>query len=1090
MRSSATHGFLIAALILCAAGESPALSVEDVVFHASFDDPSKGMAADITRGGSPKGEASGKPELVDGRRGKALKLRNGADAVRYSLANDLPGRQGTAAFWLSAGNWDGSMSDVVQVLMHTDGGFDKQSGQMAFHQLSLQTLCPSPGLAALLWRYDNPAGTFPDSRGVIAPLKRADDAMSVLRSGEWYHYAVTWRDGVFTIYFNGQAMGSRKWDGVEVTSLGKSFWLGWDKEVGKLFSDPGAEVKTKELAGKPWESLIDEFTIFNRCLSARQIAEVCKQGAVEYAKTNDADDPAFMLDIEFLQSSHRLVAKIINSNKPDEQSRQGTLTLLDAKGGTVETRPFTFPAKAAEQVEQWPLPDLPEGNYTVRMDLRDGAHVISATRAFERVKPEWLGNTIGAEDVVLWPWTPIERKSDAAGVTAKIWGRTHRFEGPLPSSIESQGEPLLDGPARLMMDTGAGTNALAWSVPEVEIASPTKLRIASTAQAGAYTARGVSQLEYDGFIWSEFTFTAAQPATVNALTLEINLPKSLAKYFQTSCARNMNFPTPANPVPSYPFWGGFGGNNQYLYAMNNRAGLQWIAESDQHWYAKNPKQHFEVLPTERGGVIRIHFIRDPIEMPKQFTIAFGLMATPVRPLPPDWRGYGNSTPYRLGHPDKFMQMGFNYCIWNPDYGPGWVKGCGPKREWKPKAQKWGRNVQFTMGQAYAIRAAKDAATPDKWIPEWRQFEAEWWNKAGTHRNAKGEAWTEGAPCPSPSFIEHYVWDLNNTFRDYDLDGLYSDGVMGMYPCLNLNVGFGYIDREGKMRPTFAIRASREMMRRVYATLYKYRGKEGTLMMHTSTSRAMPVLSFSHATFDGEFMGWGDIRETMKKGGTLAGLSDDKLATVFNPHVSGLVSIIDGRNIYPYAPGPVGARQVMAAFLHHDIQDWACGYAASFTYPLDFWGIADPAVEYIGFWDNQPPTAMKAVGYRCRDKGFWEDTPLDEQCKGGKVSAYVNRAKGSVLLVCSDDSGYHRPEGVDEKEIKYEVRRRPKGLDKYEIQYEIKPDLGRLGLTQGGFKAFDAESLDSLEETGLKGDTLTLYLPPNGIRLITLRQREK
>jgi hypothetical protein len=74
-------------------------------------------------------------------------------------------------------------------------------------------------------------------------------------------------------------------------------------------------------------------------------------------------------------------------------------------------------------------------------------------------------------------------------------------------------------------------------------------------------------------------------------------------------------------------------------------------------------------------------------------------------------------------------------------------------------------------------------------------------------------------------------------------------------------------------------------------------------------------------------------------------------------------------------------------------------------------IADPAVEYIGYCDEQPAGTVFM----------------------GRVSAYLNRAKGKVLLICTNDGGYGRsPE-------RYAAEK--------QWGYHVKLDLARRGLIQ-------------------------------------------
>jgi hypothetical protein len=298
--------------------------------------------------------------------------------------------------------------------------------------------------------------------------------------------------------------------------------------------------------------------------------------------------------------------------------------------------------------------------------------------------------------------------------------------------------------------------------------------------------------------------------------------------------------------------------------------------------------------------------------------------------------------------------------------------------------------------------------------------------------------------------------VNEFFRDCDADGLYFDGFPGQLRSANRRVGFGYVDRDGKPRSTVPLRAGREMMRRVYAVIQKHRGDQGALFMHTSLSLPMPILSFSHAVLDGEFMHWSDIKQPMQEQGPMAALTEDRMRTVLCLRQTGLVLDVDARMIASTTKNAHTARRVMAEFLHHDTHGWGDinGYNPIFTHVLDSWGIADPAVEFIGYWDEKPAGTVFM----------------------GRVSAYVNRAKGKVLLICTNDGGYGRsPE-------RYAAEK--------QWGYHVKLDLARLGLQEGRFTATDAESLGGLPVLLEGGNRLSLRADPNAVMLVTLQPYEE
>ena len=77
-----------------------------------------------------------------------------------------------------------------------------------------------------------------------------------------------------------------------------------------------------------------------------------------------------------------------------------------------------------------------------------------------------------------------------------------------------------------------------------------------------------------------------------------------------------------------------------------------------------------MLQTKEGPVLRLNVIRDRVDMPAEFSLSFGLMGSPVRPRPANWRGWGTATRRRMGDHERFKPMGLDYSWWS--VSPGWL----------------------------------------------------------------------------------------------------------------------------------------------------------------------------------------------------------------------------------------------------------------------------------------------------------------------------------------------------------------------------------------------------------------------------------
>jgi hypothetical protein len=681
--------------------------------------------------------------------------------------------------------------------------------------------------------------------------------------------------------------------------------------------------------------------------------------------------------------------------------------------------------------------------YDIRLDYREnlGAAAVqllwsSPSQPKQVIPSSQLYNQLGTADAVPSPWTPIPQPQVNGNTqTVQVWGRTYQYSSPLPDSIVTQNQEVLAAPVRFFTDSGIGERTVSWTAPTVSAASPTQVTLSSRATIGTYSVQATTRIEYDGFTWSEFQFDASDAAELRSLRVEIPINQEHAKFLQYPYARDNRFQAFSEDLLG----------EQYLFVGNDYTGLQWFAESDQWWYAKDRKQMLQVQPTATGGVIKINMVRDAITMPASFKLAFGLMATPVRPRPERWRGFWNkgSTPApQREQSDRHTLLSMDYGPWS--ISPGWLLSNNRNpMPWNPNDNiVW---HPFTSTRFVGVRPYAET-NADNVFPIWTQYQDEWLNLSdpgGTVYNPSGGGWNQALISPTPSYIEHFMTQAEAFFRNYDVDGLYMDGFAGQVPALN-EQGFGYVDRDGQRQPIHPILASRELQRRLYGVVQQYRGTRGTLWMHTSTINLMPVLSFSDAVYDGEFMFWSDISEAIEQGGIRAGLTDDRLRTVLNQRQTGLVPTIDVRRINDAIRDRADTRQAIGLFLVNDIHAWGgLKYDdGRVIRALDRWGITDPEIEFHPYFADSPAST---AGNRA-------------------MSSIWQKPNGQALMVVVNDRDSTRT-------------------------LDVRLNLDKLGYTAGNFSAFD---LEATSRAGVSvpirdGNSVVVTVPARGMRLIALRK---
>ena len=278
---------------------------------------------------------------------------------------------------------------------------------------------------------------------------------------------------------------------------------------------------------------------------------------------------------------------------------------------------------------------LPAGKYSVKADATatDGRVLASAaveTEVFS--KPAWWRSTAGVDQTVPKPWTPVA----ADEKTIRVWGRDYLGGGALPVQIVNQGSEMLAAPIRLALGVDGKTEDLAAVAMHLVEQRPDAVVRSGGVQAGAVEVKLRSTTEFDGMQRCDLTLSPAGECEVSGLCLEIPLKRVYAEFLLPSSGHTAD----ARRLGDQPWASRF---VPQVWLGNDDLGLAWFAESDEHWLPKDDRM-VEVLPRGETVVLRCNILRSPLKLSVPATITFGLMATPVKPVPvgdPFWFRFGS-----------------------------------------------------------------------------------------------------------------------------------------------------------------------------------------------------------------------------------------------------------------------------------------------------------------------------------------------------------------------------------------------------------------------------------------------------------------
>jgi|694.fasta_scaffold07573_8 hypothetical protein len=345
--------------------------------------------------------------------------------------------------------------------------------------------------------------------------------------------------------------------------------------------------------------------------------------------------------------SHDLVR--VHLPKPPADATEWHLALRPAEGGRVlAERAGKLPMAAGG--EGMPVPDLAAGDYTLTLTLAGGPQPVIEERPIRRDRPEWEGNRLGREDLVIPPFTPLTADEQANRVGCVLRSHEHGPAG-FWRQVVSQGRDLLAGPVRLEVAQGGTVHAAAGPGPRFTSRKPTAVSGEAAWTAGPLSGTTRFVYDYDGL--QMITLVLAPTATeVERVQLVIPLQASEAWLMHPVTTQlRMHF---AGRIPALPAGSPAGRvwdsarvpnllNGTFvpsIYLGGPERGICFAADNDRDWItdAGTPMM---VIDREGDAVLlRLNLVAKPARLTRERTIRFALQATPAKPMPEEpvnWR---------------------------------------------------------------------------------------------------------------------------------------------------------------------------------------------------------------------------------------------------------------------------------------------------------------------------------------------------------------------------------------------------------------------------------------------------------------------
>lgn len=391
----------------------------------------------------------------------------------------------------------------------------------------------------------------------------------------------------------------------------------------------------------------------------------------------------------------------------------------------------------------------------------------------------WLDSTIGIDDEVSAPYTPVKVKDR----TVSVLLRDMRFaENGLPESIVSSGHEILAGPVTLTAETESAP--LAWKVGKASVVKtvPACVAMESEGSIGDIKVKSDWKTEYDGYTLIDITMVAPHDIDLKTILLEVPFKHEFTTYLMG--LNNRGGYRPAGDVT---------GLDNLVWLGSVEAGMQCDLRGT-GWD----------LPTVTRGITdsgdTVTFFADTgainLKAGEERKFSVVLLATPLKPLTPDhwdWRyhqvwkgvmdpGEAHDQGIRvLGvHHANNLNPYINYPFLTPEKLRAYTDDAH-SRGMKAKFYYTLRELSTYAVELWAFRAVEPNMFPNTnqrggcaWL---REHVSDDYDRAWTSWSA-GTDITDAAirTTGNSRLMNYYLEGLNWLVKNLGDDGLYIDGL--------------------------------------------------------------------------------------------------------------------------------------------------------------------------------------------------------------------------------------------------------------------------------------------------------------------------
>jgi len=549
------------------------------------------------------------------------------------------------------------------------------------------------------------------------------------------------------------------------------------------------------------------------------------------------------------------------------------------------------------------------------------------------------------------PWTPIQITQNNQIINVECWDRKYIFNNSiLPTQIYSRESALLSKPINVIIIVNG--KALSFNQGSLRLTSKSDAVAEMEGTAKLNYADGVIEInskihiEYDGLMLISLTSNYPKNFKPGSITISISYNKAVSKYYVTWMKSNRNY------SGSIALKNGLSIQSQftpYFWIGDNDKGLFWFCESSQNW----PN-------AENENAIQIFNNSD--EVIQKFNLGntsqydFGIQATPVKPLPTNWRNLRFSP-----------AINSNVVVpWPKPGDPSSTKYFG----WPEPVNENNYDALIKKFQSNGKKVLSYIAItrlPSK-LPIYQQNKNNWkLGKIPMTLKDDNLVYIEPASKNYSEIISH---QLTYYLQKNKFDGYYLDGAK-LYS--------GWVNNQNKNY--YPILAYRELQRRLYDSI-KSQNPNALIISHMSGNMVIPILAYVDGYVDGEQFRSGKTGQLTYnvKESYLDLINLDQFKAEFIGKQWGIIPFFLPEFDPASAKNTQPTLGLASLLLVHDVQPWPIFSNISvwnkMYSALDSFGFQKST--FVPYYSNNPPT-------------------VNNNLKGLYVSAYTKTGQALIII---------------------------------------------------------------------------------------------